>query len=212
MVRRAVIYRLGTLAVLPLLALVVAADPAQPQLPRVLLIGDSISIGYTPLTAKLFEGKAKVTHHAGNAETTRNGLKMLPAWLKEGPFDVIHFNWGLWDLVDGGKAVPIDEYEKNLRELTKQLKETKAKLIWASTTPVPELNARKRRDADVVAYNAVAKKIMDENQIPIDDLYTFVKPQLAKLQQPNDVHFTAEGSQELAKQVARSIAKVLERK
>jgi acyl-CoA thioesterase-1 len=189
-----------------------ADEKDQGKLPRVLLIGDSISIGYTPETIKLLEGKARVTHHPGNAETTRNGLKMLPGWLKEGPFDVIHFNWGLWDLVDGGKAVPIDEYEKNLRELVRQLKETKAKLIWASTTPVPEVNARKRRDADVVAYNAVARKIMEENKIPIDDLYEFIKPKLAKLQNTNDVHFSAEGSQDLAKAVAQSIQKVLEGK
>jgi hypothetical protein len=155
-----------------LAALPLAAAQDQPKLPRVLLIGDSISIGYTPHTTKLLEGKARVTHHAGNAETTRNGLKLLPTWLKDGPFDVIHFNWGLWDLVDGGKAVPLDEYEKNLRELVKQLKETKAKLIWASTTPVPEVNGRKRRDADVVAYNAVAKKIMEENKIPSDLPFT----------------------------------------
>lgn len=207
MLRCAVLLKLAVLACLPTHAL--AADKDLPKLPRVLLIGDSISIGYTPHTTKLLESKAKVTHHAGNAENTRNGLKLLPTWLKEGPFDVIHFNWGLWDLVDGGKAVPIDEYEKNLRELVKQLKETKAKLIWASTTPVPEVNGRKRRDVDVVAYNAVAKKIMEENKIPIDDLYELVKPQLAKLQKANDVHFSTEGSQELAKQVAQSIQKVL---
>ncbi|OAI50713.1 hypothetical protein AYO44_05440 [Planctomycetaceae bacterium SCGC AG-212-F19] len=210
MLRCPVLLKLAVLVCVPALAL--AADKDQPKLPRVLLIGDSISIGYTPHTAKLLESKAKVTHHAGNAENTRNGLKQLPTWLKDGPFDVIHFNWGLWDLVDGGKAVPIDEYEKNLRELVKQLKDTKAKLIWASTTPVPEVNGRKRRDVDVVAYNAVAKKIMDENKIPIDDLYEFVKPQLAKLQQANDVHFSKEGSQELAKQVAQCIQKVLEGK
>jgi acyl-CoA thioesterase-1 len=189
-----------------------AADKEQPALPRVLLIGDSISIGYTPHTAALLEGKARVTHHAGNAQDTRNGLKMLPTWLKEGSFDVIHFNWGLWDLIDGGKSVPIDEYEKNLRQLVKQLKATKAKLVWASTTPVPEKNARKRRDADVQAYNAVAKKIMEENHIPIDDLYGFAKPRLAQWQKANDVHFSPEGSQELAKQVAASIQKVLDGK
>ncbi|MBY0527069.1 MAG: SGNH/GDSL hydrolase family protein [Gemmataceae bacterium] len=210
MVRCILFFGLAVLGGLPTSAL--AAEKDEPKLPRVLLIGDSISIGYTPPTAKLLETKAKVVHHAGNAETTRNGLKQLPTWLKEGPFDVIHFNWGLWDLVDGGKAVPIDEYEKNLRELVKQLKETKAKLIWASTTPVPEVNGRKRRDVDVVAYNAVARKIMEENKIPIDDLYEFVKPQLAKLQLANDVHFSKEGSQELAKQVVQSIQKTLEGK
>src|SRR5262245_52665361 len=115
----ALLLKLAVLICLPAIALAAEKDP--PKLPRGSLIGDSISIGYTPATTKLLDGKAVVTHHAGNAETTRNGLKMLSAWLKEGPFDVIHFNWGLWDLVDGGKAVPIDEYEKNIRELSNQL-------------------------------------------------------------------------------------------
>lgn len=208
MSRRTCLRTLVLLVGLPTFAL--AADP--PKQPRVLLIGDSISIGYTPHTTKLLEAKAKITHHSGNAQDTRNGLKLLQTWLKDGPYEVIHFNWGLWDLVDGGKAVPIDEYEKNLRELVKQLKDTKAKLIWASTTPVPEINGRKRRDVDVVAYNAVAKKIMEENKIPIDDLYEFAKPQLDKIQQKNDVHFSKAGSEELAKQVARSIEQALDGK
>jgi acyl-CoA thioesterase-1 len=203
---------LAFLVAAAVLAPVPAGGQADAKLPRVLLIGDSISIGYTQPTAKLLDGKAKVTHHADNAQDTRYGLKRLNVWLKDGPFDVIHFNWGLWDLIGGGKAVPIEDYEKNLRELVKQLKETKAKLIWASTTPVPEKNARKRRDADVQAYNAVAKKVMEENKIPIDDLYEFAKPQLDKIQQRDDVHFTKEGSAALAKQVADSIRKALEGK
>ena len=188
-----------------------SAEPAKADKPRVLLIGDSISIGYTPATVKLLDGVAKVTHHPGNAENTRNGLKKLPDWLKDGPFDVIHFNWGLWDLRNGGTAVPIDEYEKNLRELVRQLQATKAKLIWCSITPVPE-GAAGRTNKEVLAYNAVARKIMDENRIPCDDLYAFAEPRLAKIQQPKNVHFSNDGSATLAKQVAESIKAVLDGK
>jgi acyl-CoA thioesterase-1 len=95
----------------------------------------------------------------------------------------------------------------------KKLKGTKAKLIWASTTPVPEgkLNPP-RKDADVLAYNAVAKKIMAENDVAIDDLYDFAKPKLEKIQLKENVHFTKDGSKVLAEQVAASIKKALEKK
>ena len=174
-----------------------------------LLIGDSISIGYTPATVKLLEGVAQVTHHPGNAETTRNGLAKLKDWLKDGPYDVIHFNWGLWDLRNGGMAVPLEEYEKNLRELVRQLKATNARLIWASTTPVPD-GAAGRTNKEVLAYNAVARKIMDENKIACDDLYAFAQPRLDKIQQAKNVHFTKDGSEVLAKQVAACIKAVLD--
>jgi acyl-CoA thioesterase-1 len=57
----------------------------------------------------------------------------------------------------------------------------------------------------------VAKKIMDENDIAIDDLYTYALPQLDKIQQPVNVHFHADGSTILAKQVSASILKALEK-
>jgi hypothetical protein len=92
------------------------------------------------------------------------------------------------------------------------LKKTNARLIWCSTTPVPApgTDGPPRKSEDVVAYNAAAKKTMDENGIAIDDLYALALPQLAKIQRPANVHFTTEGSVVLAKQVAASILKELE--
>ena len=64
---------------------------------------------------------------------------------------------------------PLEQYTKNLRELVKRLHATKAKLIWASTTPVPDGKVNPpRKNADVIAYNNVAKKIMEENGVLID--------------------------------------------
>lgn len=183
-----------------------------PNLPRVLLIGDSISIGYTLPTRKLLEGKANVHRIPTNGGPTINGMSNLKKWLGDDRWDVIHFNWGLHDIkmMDGKHQVPIDEYEKNLRLLVQQMKATKAKLIWASTTPVPDGNVNPpRKDSDVVAYNAVAKKIMDENGVVIDDLYVFALPRLKEIQQPVNVHFSPTGSAELAKQVVSSILKAL---
>lgn len=193
-------------------------DPAfapvkdDPKLPRVLLIGDSISIGYTVPTRELLKGKANLHRIPENAGPTTNGLAKLPKWLGDGKWDVIHFNWGLHDLkMDKGKhQVPLAQYEKNLRSLVKTLKGTGAKLIWASTTPVPEGKVNPpRKDSDVIAYNQAARKIMEENGVAVNDLYAFAKPRLEKMQRPVNVHFTDAGSRALAGQVAAAIEKQL---
>jgi len=183
------------------------------NLPRVLLIGDSISIGYTLPTRAALAAKANVHRPAANCGPTSRGLEQIDAWLGDGKWDVIHFNWGLHDLkyIDGKQQVPLDEYEKNLGKLVARLKRTGAKLVWCSTTPVPEGCSPPRKNEDVLAYNAVAKKIMEANEVAIDDLYTFALEKLEKIQRPANVHFTPEGSKVLAGQVARSIVDALKK-
>jgi acyl-CoA thioesterase-1 len=196
-------------------------------LSQVLLLGDSISMGigssgsyqgYQEPTRKLLAGKANVQGISGNGGNTQFGLQNLPKWLGAGPWDVIHFNWGLHDIVrnpDGQCKIPVDQYEKNLREIVKRLRATGATLIWATTTPVPEKEANReanRRNSDVIAYNSAARGIMEAHQVAIDDLYSFALPRLKEIQQPEDVHFTFEGSAVLAKPVADSILAALKRR
>lgn len=195
-----------------------ASDPLakiedNPKLPRVLLIGDSISIGYTLPTRELLKGKANVHRIPTNGGPTINGLKNLDSWLGKDKWDVIHFNWGLHDLKmdeKGMHQVPLEAYEKNLRQLVGKLKSTGAKLVWASTTPVPEGKlSPPRKNEDVVRFNAVAKQVMEENGIAINDLYSFALERMKEIQRPVNVHFTDKGSQALAGQVAAIIEKNL---
>lgn len=182
-------------------------------LPRVLLIGDSISMYYTPQVRLQLAGKANVYRVPDNGKTTRYGLENMKYWLGDGNWKVIHFNFGLHDLAGAEKRqVPIDEYERNLRELVKILSGTGAKLIWASTTPVPE-GSRNRKEADALAYNAVAQKVMEENRVPVNDLHRFIetRPKKENLALPADVHYRAEGSVELGIEVARHILEALGR-
>lgn len=204
-----------------LLALQEKNDPAfapvadDPKLPRVLLIGDSISIGYTIPVRKLLEGKANVHRIWENGGPTSNGIQKIDAWLGSGKWDLIHFNWGLHDLkyVKDKPQVPLEDYEKNLRELVKKLKATGAALIWCSTTPVPEGDQRPVRKAeDAPKYNAVAKKVMDENGVAINDLHAFALPKLKEIQLPSNVHYTAKGYQSLGEEVARRIQEALPKK
>lgn len=184
-----------------------------PGLPRVLLIGDSISMGYTLPVRELLDGKANVHRIPLNGGPTSRGVAAMDRWLGDGPWDVIHFNWGLHDIKcdpDGKHQVPIEDYEKNLRALVARLKTTGAALIWCATTPVPEGNLNPlRRNADVIAYNAVAKNVMDENGIAINDLYEFALPRLQEIQRPVNVHFSQPGSRVLAGEVARVIETAL---
>ena len=190
----------------------------EPGLRRVLLIGDSISIGYTLPVRRLLSGKANVHRIPENAGTRTNGLAKLSHWLGRGKWDVIHFNWGLHDvkiMPDGSRQVTLENYQANLRELVRQLRATGATLIWATSTPVPkELDQLKvkRIAADVPIYNAVARSVMDENQVAVDDLYAFALPRLTRIQYHADVHYKDEGYEELASQVAASIEAALDGK
>jgi lysophospholipase L1-like esterase len=192
-----------------------AMDPIQDVagLPRVLLIGDSISIGYTMPTRKLLEGKANVHRIPTNGGPTKNGVANIAKWLGTSKWDVIHFNWGIHDLKympDGKRQVEPADYEANLRSLVATLKKTGAKLVWATTTPIPEgeLNPP-RKFGQVKEYNEIAAKVMAENGVAIDDLNTHITPKLATMQNPKDVHYTSAGSEYLAQQVADSITKAL---
>ncbi len=190
--------------------------------PKVLIIGDSISIGYFEPTKQLLQGQAEVYHNPGNAAHTANGLAKLDEWLGDTPWDVIHFNHGLHDLkfmnekgelVDPAKGfqqIPIDQYERNLDELVMRLKKTGATLIFATTTPVPQ-GSSGRIQGDARRYNQAALRVMKKHRVRINDLYAFALPRLDSIQRPHNVHFTEEGSRLLAQQVAESIRKALEK-
>jgi len=183
---------------------------------QVLIIGDSISIGYFEPTKALLETTAEVYHNAGNAQHTAHGLAQLDTWLGETKWDVIHFNHGLHDLkyvdekggrvlpTQGKQQIPIGDYTRNLDELAKRLKKTGAHLIFATTTPVPQ-GAHGRVPGDAKRYNDAALAIMRKHRIPVNDLYTFALPRLDTIQRPRDVHFTKEGSRLLAEQVVQNI-------
>lgn len=188
------------------LLLLALSLPLWAQGQKILIIGDSISIGYTPFVTKALAGKATVVHNEGNAAHTGNGVAKLDQWLGDGKWDVIHFNFGLHDLkiMEGGqRQIPIDVYEQNLQSIVKRLKQTKAKLVWASTTPVPPGKVSPlRHAADVPKYNAVAERIMKSEKVAINNLYAADHTG----QLPANVHYTPAGYEALAGQVLKVLA------
>ena len=224
----------ATLLALPALGQAQNTKPKRPNpmapigdvagLPRVLLIGDSISIGYTLPTREFLRGKANLHRIPTNGGPTTRGLTNIDEWLGKGKWDLIHFNWGLHDLKymgpngknlfpkeKGGKPqVPIDAYEKNLDKLVTRLKKTGAKLIWRNTTPVPP-GSKGRYVGDSVKYNTAAALVMKKHGVPSHDLFTISKKRMKKIMRPANVHYTPEGSKVLGKDVARVIMETLKK-
>jgi acyl-CoA thioesterase-1 len=194
----------------------------QPGLPRVLLIGDSISIGYTIPVRKLLKGKVNLHRIPTNGGPTIKGLEQIDAWIGKKKWDVIHFNWGLHDLKymgpngenlfpkeKGGEVqVALLEYEKNLERLVSRLNKTGAKLIWRNTTPIPP-GSRGRYVGDSIRYNSAASRVMIRHGIPTHDLFTMSRERMKEIMRPANVHYTEEGSKVLAESVAEVILEAL---
>lgn len=196
----------------------------RPDHPNILLIGDSISIGYTIEVRKQLRGIADVYRIKGNGRYATYGVKHINKWLGNRKWDVIHFNWGLWDLcyrnpqskeqghrdkVHGTLTTTLTDYERSLRTLVTRLQQTNASLIWCATTPVPSGEAG-RKLGDDLRYNAVANHVMKEHDVHINDLHTHARKKLPGIMlKPGDVHFTKAGYKYLATKVADKIKTVL---
>ena len=194
----------------------------QPGLPRVLLIGDSISIGYTLPVRELLKGKVNLHRIPTNGGPTIKGLEQIDEWIGKKKWDVIHFNWGLHDLKymgpngenlfpkeKGGKVqVALLEYEKNLERLVHRLSKTGAKLIWRNTTPIPP-GSKGRYVGDSIRYNSAASRVMIRHGIPTHDLFTLSRERMKEIMRPANVHYTEEGSKVLAESVAEVILEAL---
>ena len=179
-----------------------------PGLPRVLLIGDSVSRGYTLAVRKALAGRANVHRAPENCGPSANGLKKINIWLGDGKWDVIHFNFGIHD-----RATPSADYQRRLETLVTRMKATGAKLIWASTTPVPpDTKDGPKVTEQIVEKNRIATEVMAKSGVAIDDLFTFITPHLAKVQNPKDVHFNNDGYDLLGRQVAVAIEQALEKR
>ncbi len=195
------------------------------RLPKILILGDSISIGYFPFIEKSLVGIADIRRpmlpNGGfeNCGGTSKALKHIYNWIGETNWDLIHFNFGLHDIKhvnpvngknsnsfnDPHQASP-EQYEDNLEKIVEILKKTGAKLIFATTTPYPHSKLKPARKPGMhKIYNQIALGVMKKHKVKINDLHSFVLPRMNELQRPNNVHFSEYGSKELAKVVVKSI-------
>lgn len=184
--------------------------------PNVLILGDSISIGYTPVIAQIMDGEANIYRPELNCSSSVVYLEHLSEWMDGQKWDVIHFNCGLHDINrnnnktikrEGKRRVTINEYIENLRIITDMIIDVSDTAIWANTTPIPP-EAVWRRVGDEVEYNKAAAKIMQEKGVAINDLYSFILPYTPGCHPALDnVHFTDFGYRKLGELIAEAIRK-----
>lgn len=174
--------------------LVPATANGDERVPRVLILGDIIYQQPARDAAKELMGKVEVVFASiqpGEVRNTHTALASLDELLGDGNWDVIHFNFGLADLVyrapgmksfrvmarhaGGVRATTPEQYETNLRELTTRLKATGARLIWASTTPIRHSTSNVFEMGSEIKYNAIAARVMAKENVPTNDMYSHVK-------------------------------------
>lgn len=167
-------------------------------LPKLFVVGDSISVGYSPhlqkMTAGLFQFYDRKT---GMEEALKNldipigsntgdsamVLKYLRTMLQKSAWrpDILVLNCGLHDIktTNGTRQIPLRAYRRNLIAIVRLLADHGVHIIWVRTTPVlaklhnTRMDRFKRYARDVVKYNAVADKIMNAAGIITIDLHTF---------------------------------------
>lgn len=204
-------------------ALLPAEETPTAKLPNILLIGDSISAGYQRQVKAAFAGRAVVVKNEGNAEWSGTGVKKIDSYLGDTKWDIIHFNWGLWDIYGWeyhAEDRSPEAYARRLELLVTRMQRTGAKLIWATTTPVclePEQTMRKRFHQTVQItpeqqqkYADAALAVMKKHGVAVNDLHAHIWPTIPQHGVAvDDVHFNASGSDHLAKKVVSALEEAL---
>lgn len=196
-----------------------------PALPRLLVIGDSVSMNYGPFAEEALKGIVNYHRNEGNCFSSNYGTQYADFWLgdftKKGlQWDVIHFNHGLHDLKQAGPdapfATPIETYKANLRRVIEILNKTGAKLVFCTTTPVPKTSSGKygRQKGAEVAFNKAALEVISEYpEIQVNDLCKVVNASAVfdHFRKGGDVHYYKPAEQNLlGKTVADAVKKALE--
>ncbi len=187
---------------------------------KVVLIGDSIRMGYLPLVAK----KCPEAEVWGPKENCRHSLWSLDhfqEWVADINPDIVHVNFGIHDVAimdDGEHQVILKQYSLCLRRFIKKVKELdNVQMIWASTTPlyireegVPRLEWKVRRNSEIEEYNAAALEIIKEEGIPLNDLHKVIEcNDFSKCICDDGCHMTEFGNEVLSDAVLKSIKKYM---
>ena len=157
---------------------------------KIILLGDSIRMGYDKYVKMALDGVAEVYSPVENCRFTQYMLRFIHKWVGDSGFgedtDLVHFNVGLWDVIQimyDEPITPIDVYEQYLHRICKRIRECcpKAKIVFATSTPIHQANYESvkhefwRSNETIKAYNAVAVKVMKEHGIEVNDLYALME-------------------------------------
>ena len=108
--------------------------------PKILLIGDSIRLGYDALVREAYDNQAQVLFPSDNCRFSTYVLRNLHEWAQSlgctQDLECFHWNVGAWDtltLFDDGPLVPLSAYVDNMERICKRIDMLfpKAKKIFA---------------------------------------------------------------------------------
>jgi hypothetical protein len=181
---------------------------------KVMLIGDSIRLGYQPKVTGLLGDAATVTGPADNCRFSSYTLFQLAAWAPDSDYDVIQWNNGQWDtcyMLDGKIHTPLDQYLQLQQRIASILMKKTRRLIFATTTPVwPEqfttAKNNPRRNEDINAYNQAAANLLGKSGIEINDLNSPIAAEIKRYISADMVHLTDEGYTLCAERIAALIS------
>lgn len=187
---------------------------------KILLIGDSIRLGYDKYVRLALKNDAEVIFPEENCRSSAYVLRSLYFWkdsLKlDESIELIHWNAGLWDdliLADGKPLFPLEQYKENIRRICYHFKAwfPNAKMIFATSTPVIEemFNGCIRYNKNTEKYNAAACEIIAENGGYIDDLYSVMLACPPKYRSDMTHFYTREGTEMITNAVLKSICEHL---
>jgi len=189
------------------------------DVPKVLLLGDSIRMSYQPHVARLFDGKAEVVGPADNCQYSLYTLSSLDRWIGTlGEPDIVHWNNGLHDCghnpARSPVQIPIDMYRANLAFILDRLTALTPNVIWATNTPIhpdrPFHDASwSWRNAEIDQYNDVARERMQKKGVPINDLHTLVWGNVSEFLSEDQLHLSKCGQEACAKAVVDCVRKIM---
>ena len=189
------------------------------QIPKVMLLGDSIRMSYQPEVVRWLEGKAEVVGPADNCQYSLYTLSSLDRWLEAlGEPDIVHWNNGIHDVGHNpGRCpaqMPIDMYRGNLEFILDRLTATTTKVIWATTTPVhPEKPMSDTwwswRNEEIDQYNGAARELMASRGVPINDLHGLIWNDVGELLGEDGLHLSEAGEKACGKAVADRVSTFL---
>jgi hypothetical protein len=180
---------------------------------KVILLGDSIRLGYQARVAELLAGRASVTGPQDNCRFSAYTLFNLAAWVPDGGYDVIQWNNGQWDtchMADGRIHTPLATYVELQERIADILAPKCGRLVFATTTPVwPEQFAsgsiHPRRNEDIRACNAAATDLCRRLGIEVNDLHAALAHDLQRYIADDMVHLTEAGIEVCARRTAELI-------
>jgi hypothetical protein len=178
-----------------------------PNLPNVLLLGDSITRNYYPEVTKDLDGVANVylmasSSSVGDPRLLRQITEF--AALQHVSFALIHFNNGMhgWGYTEAQFRAGFPLFLKAIEALTGH-----GKLIWATITPVKSETTMGATNPRIDARNALAKVFIERQKIPIDDQHLLMTHHIDLYE--DTIHFNKAGSDIMGDQAAEIIKQVL---